>query len=320
LGDSSATRVGEYAIAIGAPFELDYSVTVGHVSAKGRSQVIDDPAADQDFLQTDANINPGNSGGPLVNLYGEVIGINTLIRGLHTGIGFAIPINLAKEVADKLITEGRFVRAWLGVGIRALREAPEFREFNPGLADGLVVTEIRQDGPARNSGLKPSDVITAVDGRSVANAQQLKNEIRTKRVGQAVVLDVHRNGKNLQVKVNTEAWQDDTIPVANKSASTPDDKSKTFGLGVQALTDTTARQFGVEKSSGVIVTEVERGSAAERAGVRPGNIITEVNHQPVASPKQFREVMNRGDPRKGVVMVFVARDAIKCEVLKDGGD
>src|SRR5687768_14394675 len=183
LGNSETTRVGEFAIAIGAPFELDYSVTFGHVSAKGRSRVINDPAMDQDFIQTDANINPGNSGGPLVNLEGEVIGINTLIKGLRTGIGFAIPVNLAKEVSDKLISEGKYVRAWLGIGIQALRENSEYRDIVTGITDGVVVTLIQTNGPAANSDLKPSDVITAVDGKPVASAQQLKNEIRSKKIG-----------------------------------------------------------------------------------------------------------------------------------------
>ena len=152
LGDSDKTRVGEFAIAIGAPFELDYSVTFGHISAKGRSHIImNDPSMDQDFIQTDANINPGNSGGPLLNINGEVIGINTLIRGLRTGIGFAIPANLAKEVADKLITDGKYTRAWLGVGIRALKEDAEFRGMFSGVSDGVVVTQIQPDGPAAKS-------------------------------------------------------------------------------------------------------------------------------------------------------------------------
>src|SRR6185369_928737 len=131
LADSSKTRVGEFAIAIGVPFNLDYSVTYGHVSAKGRSNVIpgDDGSMDQDFIQTDANINPGNSGGPLVNINGEVIGINTLIRGLHTGIGFAIPSSLAKEVSDKLVSDGKYVRSYLGVQIGSLREDTEYRDM-----------------------------------------------------------------------------------------------------------------------------------------------------------------------------------------------
>src|SRR5258705_958549 len=182
LGDSDKTRVGEFAIAIGAPFELDYSFTFGHVSAKGRSRIINDPTMDQDFIQTDANINPGNSGGPLVNIEGEVIGINTLIKGLRTGIGFAIPVNLVKEVSEKLISDGKYVRAWLGIGIQALRENSDYRDLVTNITDGVVVTLIQTNGPAAKSDLKPSDVITAVAGKPVATAQQLTNEIRSKKI------------------------------------------------------------------------------------------------------------------------------------------
>src|SRR5881628_3792343 len=146
LADSNKTRVGEFAIAIGAPFSLDYSVTFGHVSAKNRSDIVtgfERLTMDQDFIQTDANINPGNSGGPLVNIEGEVIGINTLIKGLRTGIGFAIPVNLVREVSEKLITEGKYVRAWLGVAIQALRENPEYRDLVTGITDGVIVTQIQ---------------------------------------------------------------------------------------------------------------------------------------------------------------------------------
>src|SRR6266404_9877715 len=143
LADSNKTRVGEFAIAIGAPFRLEYTVTFGHVSAKGRSDVIplydSGGLMDQDFIQTDANINPGNSGGPLVNIEGEVIGMNTLIRGLRTGIGFAIPISLAREISDKLITDGKFTRAWLGIQIQAFRDDPDFRALIKGPAEGVVV-------------------------------------------------------------------------------------------------------------------------------------------------------------------------------------
>src|SRR5207244_10704475 len=134
-------RVGEFAIAIGAPFDLDYSVTYGHVSAKGRSNVVPlylgGRVMDQDFIQTDASINPGNSGGPLVNLYGEVIGINAMIRGMNTGIGFAIPINLAKRVKDHLINEGKFTRSWIGVQIGQLRDLPDYQNLGVDVDDGL---------------------------------------------------------------------------------------------------------------------------------------------------------------------------------------
>jgi len=217
LGDSAAVRVGEFAIAIGAPFDLDYSVTFGHVSAKGRSVIpsmgINSQGArmDQDFIQTDASINPGNSGGPLVNLYGEVIGINTLIRGLRTGIGFAVPVNLAKEVAEKLISDGKFPRLWLGIGIRGLHEDNEDDDEKiSGVENGVFVTKIRDDGPARNSDLRERDVIIAVDGKSVATSTQLRNEIRRKKPGSAVSLDIMRQGKPMKIKVHPDLWPEET--------------------------------------------------------------------------------------------------------------
>ena len=173
LADSSKTRVGEFAIAIGAPFDLDYSVTFGHVSAKGRSNILQGYGAlvmDQDFIQTDALMNPGNSGGPLVNINGEVMGINTVIRGLHSGIGFSIPSSLAREVSDHLIAEGKFTRARLGVAIRALRDDPDLRESLKGVDEGVVVDRILAGGPAAKSDLERDDIITAIDGKPVATA------------------------------------------------------------------------------------------------------------------------------------------------------
>ncbi len=320
LGDSDKVRVGEFAIAIGAPFELDYSVTFGHVSAKGRSGILNDPTLDQDFIQTDANINPGNSGGPLVSIEGEVIGINTLIRGLHTGIGFAIPANLAREIADKLVTDGKYVRAYLGVQIRALKDYPEYRNMISGITNGVVVATIPPDGPASKSDLKPGDVITAVDGKPVATAQQLKNEIRSKQIGQPVTLDVYRGEKPMKVKVKPEVWPDELTQVAGKRESAPADTARSFGLAVQALTKDLAEQFGVDKTDGVVVTEVERGSAAEQKGIRPGDIITEVNGKTVTTPKQFREAMKTADPKKGVQVIYTSRGTSSFVILKESGD
>jgi len=320
LGDSDKTRVGEFAIAIGAPFELDYSVTFGHVSAKGRSRIVGDPIMDQDFIQTDANINPGNSGGPLVNISGEVIGLTTLIHGLNTGIGFAIPINLAREVADHLIAEGKFVRSYLGVVIEALKDHPDYQAVFPNVADGVVIKQIPPDGPAAKSELRPSDVVTAVDGKPVATPQQLRNEIRSKKVGQSVSLDVSRSGKNIKVKVLTGAWPDRPTPVVGQLETPPEDKSRTLGLAVQPMTSELAEQFGVDKSEGVIITEVEKGSVAERKGLRPGDIITEVNRKSVSTPKQFREAVKAGDLKKGIILNYTRGGTSTFEILKESGD
>jgi serine protease Do len=320
LADSDKTRVGEFAIAIGAPFELDYSVTFGHVSAKGRSGIIPDGAMDQDFIQTDASINPGNSGGPLVNIDGEVIGINTLIRGLRSGIGFAIPSNLAQEVAGKLISEGKFVRAFLGVEIRPLKGNEEFRDLIADVDDGVVIKSILAEGPAGKSDLKVGDVITAVEGKRVSTAQQLKNEIRGKKIGSPVTLDVHRFGKNIKVKVKLEAWPDEITPTMARRSQVPDEKVRSLGLTVQPVTKDLAEQYGIEKVEGVLVSEVERGSVAERRGIKPGDVIVEVDHKPLSSPKQFLQVLKTADLKKGVLVIFTSRGTSKIEVLKDDNE
>ena len=319
LADSDKTRVGEFAIAIGAPFNLDYSVTFGHVSAKGRS-VIEDRIMDQDFIQTDASINPGNSGGPLVNIDGEVIGINTLIRGLRTGIGFAIPSNLAREISDRLITDGKYVRAYLGVAISPLRGDNDYRDLISGVKDGVVITAIPSDGPAAKSDLKPGDVITAVEGVTVSTAQQLKNEIRGKKIGAPVTLDVHRFGKNIKVKVKPEAWPDEIGQVATRRRPAAEEKTGSFGLTVETVTKELTEQYGLEKVEGLLVTEVQRGSAAERKGIKPGDVITEVNGKTVSTMKQFQQAMKAADAKKRVVIIFTSRGTSKVEVLQDNGE
>jgi serine protease Do len=322
LGNSDRTRVGEFAIAIGAPFDLDYSVTFGHVSAKGRSHIIPDEKMDQDFIQTDANINPGNSGGPLINIEGEIIGINTLIHGMRTGIGFAIPANLAREVSDRLISDGKFVRAYLGVKIRALRESQEFREHVPGIEDGVVVQEILRGGSAFQSDLKAGDVILAVDGRAVSTPQQLKNEIRGKPVGEPLTLDVHRFGENLKVTLRPQPWPEDGPTLATARRPRSSESASNLGVTVQARTRELAKEFGLEKekTEGVLVTEVASGSEAERKGIRPGAIITEVNHKRVTSLKQFREAMKTANPKKGVMLNYTLEGTSRIEILKDSGD
>ncbi len=320
FADSDKVRVGEFAIAIGAPFDLDYSVTFGHVSAKGRSRIIPDAAMDQDFIQTDANINPGNSGGPLVNIDGEVIGMNTLIRGLHTGIGFAIPSNLAIEVADKLVSEGKFTRAWLGVEIRALSEDTEYREMVQGVREGVVVRGMVKDGPAAKSDLKLGDVITAVDGRSVATAQQLKNEVRTKRLGSEVALSVVRDGKPIDVRVKLEEWPEDATVAGVRRTPAAPAQSTDLGLTVKQLTRDLAKELGMEFTEGVVVTDVDADSAAARKGLAKGDIITEINQSPVVTLKQFNSVARDADLKKGVVLNLVHDGVSRFVILKDSGE
>jgi serine protease Do len=332
LADSSKTRVGEFAIAIGAPFALDYSVTFGHVSAMDRSNIFPSEGeegptmTDQSFIQTDANINPGNSGGPLVNINGEVIGINTLIRGLHTGIGFAIPVNLAREVAEKLITDGKFTRPWLGVTIRSLREYPEVKDLVPGVQDGVVIYSISPDGPVAKSDLHPGDVITAVDGKKVITSQQLKDEIRSKRVGQSVALDVYRvgrDGKGSQVKISVKPgeYQDKTTAIASGGSPSPESNT-TGGLGVtvKALTRDLADRYNVDLVDGVLVTSVDKNGLAAAKGIKAGDIITSVNHQPVGNLREFRDLTRNLNTKKGVIVNLISEGTPRFEVLREGDD
>jgi serine protease Do len=320
LADSSRTRVGEFAIAVGAPFGLDYSVTYGHVSAKGRSNIImpyeGGALMDQDFIQTDASINPGNSGGPLVNLEGEVIGINTLIRGMRTGIGFAIPSSLAREVSDQLIAHGKFTRAWLGIEIRSLREEPDLREWVRGTQEGVLVAGIRPDGPAAKSDLRYRDVITAVNGRQVNTAQELRAEIRGQPVGQPLTLDVVRRGKATQVQVSPGEWSPPT-PVVVRTERTPDFAPTKLGVTVHPLTRELARQLGLDITEGVIVLTVEKGTAAEKQGLRSGDVIVALNDTPTTSTEKFQKTLDAVDLKKGVRVKIQRGDKESTVVVKE---
>jgi serine protease Do len=322
FADSDKVRVGEFAVAIGAPYNLDYTVTVGHVSAKGRHALMRDRQfADEDFIQTDANINPGNSGGPLVNLDGEVIGINSMIRGLHTGIGFAIPANLTREISARLITDGKFVRSWLGVSIQPLREYQPLRDDMKGIKDGVVVTGIDPKGPASKSKLKPSDVIVAIEGKSVRDDGELRREVSRKTAGKSINLSIYRGGETMEVSVIPEPYVPKKAPTI---AQKPEKKkpsletleaSDTVGIDVKAFTSELAQEKGVEFTPGVVIVGVAEESLAAHKGLKAGDIVTDVNHQAVTNPDEFKEAVQGS---KGRLLIKFIRDGVKqFEVLKD---
>ena len=323
LGDSDAARVGEFVLAIGAPFALSYSVTVGHVSAKGRAFPEEMGAyADQDFIQTDARINPGNSGGPLVNLYGEVIAVNTMIEGMDTGIGFAIPINLAKKVMNHLINEGKYTRSRIGIGIDELRNERDYLGLDSKLApdalDGVVVREILADGPAAKSELHPGDVIMAVDGKAVQTSRQLKDEIAGKKPGQPTVLSVVRAKEHLSIKVTPEALpSEQELAAKSASGSSGEVVDAPLGLTVEALSKPLAEQYGTSATAGVIVTAVEPDSPADEQGIKAGDVITEVNHKHISNPRQYREALKTADPKGGLIINYLSDGASRFVVLKD---
>ena len=321
MGDSSKTKVGEFAIAVGSPYELDYSVTIGHVSAKGRRVFTDQFMFDQDFIQTDASINPGNSGGPLVNIYGEVIGINTLIRGVNTGIGFAVPVNLAKRVADMLVEDGKVTRAWLGVSITTLREDADYRDLAVGVEDGVVVRQFVPGGPAESSDLELADVITAVDGNSVKSAEELKRELRLKKAGVSVTLGLMRNGEAREIEVETGAFPEDITTVSRlrrpeRKPEAAEAKAKLLGMSVRDITPELAKRFEVGDDEGVIITEIENDSAAAEKTISLGDIVTRINSTQVDSVKSFKAALEGVDLKKGVIVHLNSKGSQRFEVLK----
>jgi serine protease Do len=317
LGDSESARVGEFVLAIGAPFELSDTVTVGHISAKGR---IFEREADQDFLQTDAKILPGNSGGPLVNLYGEVIGINTMIEGLDTGIGFAVPINLARRVKDHLINEGKYTRSWLGIEISELNLDLDYlglgAKLAPDVREGVVVDTVLPGGPASKSELQPGDVIVSVDGKAIQTTRQLRNEIAEKKPGQAVALVVVRGKDHLNIRVTPGI-----MPAANDMAAKehrPNGASEvSLGLTVQTFTRELAQRYGVQFVPGVVVTDVTQDSPADLDGIKAGDVITRINRQSIKNTREFHDAVKSGDSKHGYMVILVRDGANMFMVLKD---
>jgi len=314
LGDSDKARVGQWAIAIGAPYELDYTFTVGFVSAKGRANL---GGADyENYIQTDAAINPGNSGGPLCDIEGRVIGVNTLIRGLNRGIGFAIPINMAREIADQLIARGRVVRPWIGVAIEPLADDEVLRAMYKDLTDGVVVRAISPNTPAAASDLQPADIIVSVDGAAVKTPQELQQQILHKQIGQKVVLDVLRDGKRIQVVVQTAEMTGGPRPASRRMRRAPSPEA-TLGVVVQTLTKDLARQLDLEETGGVVVTEVADDSPAQAGGLQHGDVITAVNRQPVGSSETFKAAIAKADTKKGVLLSVKREGAATFVVLRE---
>ncbi len=299
LGDSDKIEVGEWVIAIGNPFGLTQTVTVGVISAKGRSGVgITDY---EDFIQTDAAINPGNSGGPLVNLRGEAIGMNTAIftrSGGYMGIGFAIPINMVKVIMKQLITKGKVTRGWLGVVIQELNEELA-KEFGLEKPEGALVTEVEENSPAAKAGLRQGDVIISYNGKRVKNVAELRTMVALTQPGTTVKIVVIRNKKKKELKVTIG-----NQPQEYSALMGQDEFLKRLGLVVQPLTPQLAQQLGYVGEKGVVITEVAPGSPAASAGLRPGMLIEEVNRKRVTNMKDFMKALAESR-RTGRVLLLV---------------
>lgn len=303
LADSDALSVGEWVVAIGNPFGLSHTVTAGIVSAKGRSGFVGMNDY-QDFIQTDAAINPGNSGGPLLNLDGKAVGINTFIisrTGGFMGVGFAIPINMAKEAYEQLVKGGKVVRGYLGI---------TYKELTPDLAaslgleeetKGVAINEVMEGSPAEKAGLKRYDVIVEFEGQPVEKGTEFLNRVSKLEPGSKVQLVVLRDNKREKATVTLGTRP----PREELAGGKPSDTTEKLGLTVQTLTDELARRLGYEAQTGVIVTRVESGSEAARKGISPGMLILEVNREPIKDTKEFYEAVEKST-KKGTVLLLIS--------------
>jgi serine protease Do len=298
IGDYAQLEVGEWVVAIGNPFGLSHTLTVGVVSAKGRTSLgINDY---EDFIQTDAAINPGNSGGPLVNLDGEVIGMNTAIfsrSGGYMGIGFAIPINLVQRIANQLIEKGEVVRGYLGIMIQPLT-ADLAKSFELKNEKGILIAQVTKNSPADKAGLKAGDVIVNFQGRPVSEVGDFRNQVAMEQPGSKVEFDIIRDGKQRSVSVKIDKLTDNKL-----AAQEPSQASEKLGLAVQTITADLAKQLGIKAGKGVVVTEVAPGSVAMMAGISRGSVILEVNRKAVNSATEFDQAVKNSANNKVLLLV-----------------
>jgi len=300
IGDSGSVKVGQWVLAVGNPFGLERTVTLGVVSGIGRDNM--NLSRYENFIQTDASINPGNSGGPLFNMHGEVIGINTAIINFAQGIGFAIPSNMATQVFQQLLTRGKVVRGWLGVGIQPV--TPELAaKFGVRENEGVLVNEVFEHDPAAAAGIKTGDIITKVDGKPVDTPNMLSRVIANLEPGARTVVGIVRDGVRMEfVVLLTERHESPvlaSIPSSRKEAK--------LGLDVQDVTAELAEKFKLKDTKGVLITKVEIGSLAQMEGLRDGDLIKEVNREEVAAVGDFTAAVARVK-RGETVLLRLLRD------------
>ena len=327
LGNSDEVRAGEWVLAVGSPFGLSGTVTSGIVSATGRNNMgITDY---ENFIQTDAAINPGNSGGPLVNLSGEAIAINTAIfsrnggyqgigfaiptlvrSGPGAGLGFAIPINLAHDVCDQLIASGAVTRGYLGILIQPMSEDLA-KSFGLDSSDGVLIGDVTADSPAAKAGLQSGDVIVQFNGKAVAEVGSFRNQVAATQPGQEIEVVAERDGHRQTMAVTIGELEDSSQTSAKAEAG----PLPQLGLSVQTLTGELAQQLGYGDDNGIVITEVQPGSQAADAGLKPGMLIKQVNRQPVESANDFRRLLNEQSDATSVLLLVRQGEHTRFVVL-----
>lgn len=311
LGDSDKIRIGDWAIAIGSPFGLQQTVTVGVISAKRQSLYVEGKEY-REMIQTDASINRGNSGGPLVNIKGEVIGINTAIyapTGVFAGVGFAIPINNAKEILDELIEKGKVVRGWLGIEIREVDEVIA-KQFSLPNTKGVLVNRVIENSAAEKGGMNRGDVIVKIEDHKVESVRDLQEVVAGTKPGKKVKVVVIREKKEIALTIKLGE-----MPETTEEAKVKEEKEETgegeveqwLGMKVETLTPALAKNYGIEDGKGVVIVEIEIGSKAEGMGLVEGDLIRSINRQSTGDLKEFKKVVKQVDLSQGVIFDIVRR-------------
>ncbi|MFQ5693615.1 MAG: DegQ family serine endoprotease [Nitrospinota bacterium] len=310
FGDSDEVAAGDWVMAVGNPFGLGHTVTLGIVSGKGRSI---GAGPYDNFIQTDASINPGNSGGPLFNLRGEVVGVNTAIMPSGQGIGFSIPINATRDIVASLSTKGYVSRAWLGVQIQNL--TPELgKAFGLKKAQGALVVDVLPASPAERAGLKRGDVIVEFEGQEVESARTLPRMVASGPLKEKVKVRVLRGGESREIDVSLEEMKGQARP------ETPAETPAGFRLGIQVrpLSDADASQLGLGSKTGLRIVAVQPGSAAERGGLHSGDVILEVNGKPADKPETLRSDVVSADKDKGLLLLVRREGGNRYLVIRKG--
>lgn len=285
IGDSTKVKVGQWAIAVGNPFGLEGTVTLGVISATGRESV--NLSRYEDFIQTDASINPGNSGGPLLNLKGEVIGLNTAIINFAQGIGFAIPSNMVQDVVTQLIKNGKVTRGWLGIGIQEV-SSDLAEKFHIKEGEGILVSEVFEGEPAFNAGLQPGDIITKIDGRDITSTNTLSRIVASISPGKKIELAVLRDGKSKMVPIVLGERKED-----QKMANAQNQNESTLGITVTEITPELKEKYKLKTDKGVLISRLDADSRFEIEELKEGDVIKELNKQKIETVNDFKEASSK---------------------------